>query len=63
MVQETEHPTEGAVRLLGLPVRLSGTPLPPSIAPPTLGEDSAAILAELGYDDAAIEQLSADGVI
>jgi crotonobetainyl-CoA:carnitine CoA-transferase CaiB-like acyl-CoA transferase len=63
MVQETQHPTEGPVRLLGFPVRFAGTPLPPSTAPPTLGEDSAGILAELGYEPADIETLSAEGVI
>jgi len=32
-------------------------------APPLLGEHSAEILTELGYDDEAIERLRADGVI
>ena len=30
---------------------------------PALGADSEAVLAELGYDDARIERLRADGVI
>jgi len=38
-------------------------PLPPSTAPPTLGEGTAGILAELGYQPHEIETLSAEGVV
>jgi crotonobetainyl-CoA:carnitine CoA-transferase CaiB-like acyl-CoA transferase len=34
------------------------TPLAPSTAPPTLGEDTAAIVAELGYAPEEIERLT-----
>ena len=63
LVQETEHPTQGPVRLLGFPVRFAATPLPPSTAPPTLGQDTAAILAELGYAPAEIARLSEEGAV
>ena len=32
-------------------------------APPLLGQDTAAILAEIGYDDADIESLRARGIV
>ena len=54
----TTHPTEGEMTLLRRPVRFDGSrddqPLAP---PPTLGEHTTEVLAELGYDDGAIEQL------
>jgi alpha-methylacyl-CoA racemase len=36
---------------------------PPARPAPKLGQDTDALLAELGYDPAAIERLRADGVI
>ena len=45
------------------PLRLSGTPLAPALPPPLLGEHTAAVLAELGYDQAAIDDLRATEVI
>jgi crotonobetainyl-CoA:carnitine CoA-transferase CaiB-like acyl-CoA transferase len=57
------HPTEGPVRMLGFPARLSETPLDPSSAPPMLGEHSAEILAELGFDEREAEQFRAAGIV
>ena len=51
------------MRLLGFPVRFAATPLPPATAPPTLGQDTAAILAELGYAPAEIARLSEEGAV
>lgn len=59
--QRVEHPVEGAVRLLGLPVKLHGTPLDGSVAPPTLGEHTHALLEELGYGPSEIERLHPRG--
>lgn len=52
MQQVATHPTQGEVRMLGFPVRFSGTALDPPRAAPTLGEHGEAILAELGFVDA-----------
>jgi crotonobetainyl-CoA:carnitine CoA-transferase CaiB-like acyl-CoA transferase len=46
MVQEVDHPVEGRVRVLGSPVRMSGTPATLRRHPPLLGEHTAEILAE-----------------
>jgi crotonobetainyl-CoA:carnitine CoA-transferase CaiB-like acyl-CoA transferase len=56
------HPVLGAVRQVGLPFKLSGTPASIRTAPPLLGEHTAEILAGLGYDAAAIRLLAAGGV-
>jgi len=46
-----------------LPLTLSGQRLPLRSAPPALGEHSVELLRGLGYDDAAIAALCADGVV
>ena len=50
-------------RSLGLPVKLSASPGRPGALPPRLSEHAAAILAELGCDDAAIQTLYAEGAV
>jgi formyl-CoA transferase len=49
-----EHPTEGVMRFPGAPVDMAKTPMRMTRMQPRLGEHSAEILRELGYDDAAI---------
>lgn len=63
MVVETEHPTAGLIRLLGLPVKLSATPGEVRLAPPTHGQHTVDVLREGGYSDAEIEGLKAQGVV
>lgn len=58
-----DHPTLGPMPLIGLPYKLSGTPASIRRAPPLLGEHSAEILSELGYDAAAIAALRSADVI
>ncbi|MGH2465721.1 MAG: CaiB/BaiF CoA transferase family protein, partial [Candidatus Limnocylindrales bacterium] len=60
---EVEHPVLGPLRQVGVPFKLALTPGSIRSAPPLLGEHSVEILAELGYDEAAIDRLRADGVI
>jgi crotonobetainyl-CoA:carnitine CoA-transferase CaiB-like acyl-CoA transferase len=54
---DAPHATAGKVRQLGSPMRLSRTPVRRDRAAPLLGEDSVAVLAELGYAPADIERL------
>jgi alpha-methylacyl-CoA racemase len=65
MVAELAQPgVQRPVRLLGVPVKLSRTPGDPARAPgPVLGQDTDAVLAELGYAPAEIERLKADGAV
>ena len=63
MVQAYEHPQAGRVAALGNPVKLSRTPAGVRKPPPALGEDSAAILGELGYADGDVAALRARGVL
>jgi crotonobetainyl-CoA:carnitine CoA-transferase CaiB-like acyl-CoA transferase len=60
-VRGENHPTEGALRVLGVPTGWSET-MPGTLFPARqLGEDSRAILREAGFGDAEIEAMAADG--
>ncbi|MDP9482160.1 MAG: CoA transferase [Chloroflexota bacterium] len=63
MVVDIEHPRLGPVRQVGLPFKLAATPGSIRTAPPLLGEQTDEILAELGYDLAAIAGLRAAGAV
>ncbi len=58
-----DHPTEGRLRTMAVPVSWSKTAPEPERQAPRLGEHSAEILREAGYDDNRIEALAAEGVI
>jgi crotonobetainyl-CoA:carnitine CoA-transferase CaiB-like acyl-CoA transferase len=60
---EAPHPTLGSVRQLGSPMRFSETPTRREKAGPRFGEDSEAVLRELGCGDAEVRELVAAGVI
>ena len=60
---EAPHPTVGKVPLVASPLRLSATPVDHYTAPPTLGQHTDEVLAELGYDASAIATLRAVGAV
>jgi len=54
---DAPHPTAGSVRQLGSPMRFSQTPVRRGNAGPRLGEDTADLLGELGYDAREVHRL------
>ena len=54
---------DGALRFVGAGFTVDEAPATPSRPPPRLGEHGAEILAELGYDEAAIAELERNGVL
>jgi formyl-CoA transferase len=63
MFQTMAHPSEGPVRTTRPPTRFAATPANIRRLAPRLGEHSAEILEELGYDAAAIRDLAARKVV
>ena len=63
MVQRVAHATLGEVSVTGVPVKLSDTPGSVRLLPPVLGQHTAAVLTEQGYDQAAIDALASAGAI
>jgi formyl-CoA transferase len=47
MVETVDHPIEGTVRTLGIPVKLSDTPGSVRMAPPLLGQHTDAVMSAL----------------
>jgi crotonobetainyl-CoA:carnitine CoA-transferase CaiB-like acyl-CoA transferase len=58
-----EHPTEGRIRLVGIPSRWSRSRPAIRRHPPGLGENTGEVLREIGYAPSAIERLTADGAV
>ena len=57
MEVQLEHPVEGTIRALGIPVKLSDTPGSIRRPAPLLGEHTAEVLREAGLSDAEIAAL------
>jgi crotonobetainyl-CoA:carnitine CoA-transferase CaiB-like acyl-CoA transferase len=63
MVVEMEHPVEGTVRGLGIPVKLSETPGKIRRPAPLLGEHTEETLMGLGYSKEEIADLREKGIV
>ena len=59
MLVDLPDPDLGSVRSLGSPLRLGDEPAVLRRAAPRLGEHTREVLREIGYDDSAIDALSA----
>jgi crotonobetainyl-CoA:carnitine CoA-transferase CaiB-like acyl-CoA transferase len=63
MLVAAKHPRLPDYRAVGLPIRWDGERPGVARVPPLLGEHTAEVLGELGYDPPAIEELAARHVI
>jgi crotonobetainyl-CoA:carnitine CoA-transferase CaiB-like acyl-CoA transferase len=63
LVKTIDHPTEGRIRVTGVPNRWSSAVREDLVPPPKIGQDSVAILQELGYADTQIQDMVARSVI
>ena len=61
-VQDFAYPDGRQAKLVASPIRIPGAELPRRAAP-ALGADTDALLKELGYDDARVAQLRAQGAV
>ena len=56
-------PAQGVIRQVGNPLELSVSPAGIRIPPPTLAQDTDAILSDLGYDSSRIATLRTGGIV
>jgi crotonobetainyl-CoA:carnitine CoA-transferase CaiB-like acyl-CoA transferase len=62
MVVDVDHPVEGTIKMLGIPIKLGGTPGAVRRPPPLLAQHSDEIFAELGLSAKEISGLRERGV-
>jgi len=63
MVETVDHPTIGALKMLGIPFKFSDTPCAVRRPPPTLGQHTDEILSELGVGAETIAALRRDKIV
>lgn len=63
MIIEIDHPTEGKIKQVGIPMKLSETPGTVRFLAPQLGEHTDETLGGLGYSEKDIERLRGEGAI
>ena len=61
--KQIHHPKMGTTNLVGSPINLSDTPAKFFRPAPLLGEHTEEVLERLGYDNDALNDLRAEGVI
>jgi len=62
MIVETDDPLDGSLRAINTPIVFSGAGRGATFGPPLAGQQTRAILSELGHSDAEMDALIAAGV-
>jgi formyl-CoA transferase/CoA:oxalate CoA-transferase len=63
MIAQLEHAAAGAIRALGVPIKLSDTPGAVRTPPPQLGEHTEPVLRDLGFTNEEIDRLREGGTV
>lgn len=63
MIFQQQHPRCGRIKGFGVPLKFSVTPANPGRVAPLLGQDTVAIMKEIGYRQKDINHLKREGVI
>jgi crotonobetainyl-CoA:carnitine CoA-transferase CaiB-like acyl-CoA transferase len=63
MIVTQEHATAGKIHSVGNPIHLSDTPATYRLPPPTLGQHTDEVLAELGWSQTDIARLHLEGAL
>ena len=63
MIVEMDHPTEGKIKGIGVPIKFSDTEATEIAPPPILGQHNDEILGMVGLSEQEIGQLREDGII
>ncbi len=63
LVVDVPHPTRGSIPMVRAPLNFSGAGNCSESWPPFLAQDTAAVLARLGYSEAQIAELAAKGAV
>ncbi len=63
LVADYEHPVVGRYRALGVPIRMSATPMRAGRASPSFAADTTDVLTELGFGADAIAKLRSEGAV
>ena len=63
MIEEVDHPILGRMKMLGIPTKFSKTPGSVETAAPTLGQDTDAVLRDIGIPQERISQLRSTGAV
>ncbi|MBT9147603.1 MAG: Formyl-CoA:oxalate CoA-transferase [Syntrophomonadaceae bacterium] len=63
MLAEIEHPTEGKIKQIGIPMKFSETPGRIKAPPPGFGEHTEMVLKTLKFTREEIEKLKEEKII
>jgi len=63
MVETMMHPTIGATRVIGAPIKLSENPASLRMPPPVLGQHTDTVLKEIGYDTKTIASVRSKKIV